>query len=460
MQVILNFLLEILFKLIDHYSRVDLNNKIDIFLKQSVFTDKIINKMKVEYNHILQFKRNLKLRKLRKKKKYRVLFVCPDKNVFALKDLYDILIRNHKFECVIGVPIYNHLDNNIGTDNTKYLTTKKYFEDQGIETVLLGEDNVSIKKSLKKINADIIFFNSTMAVQSVVDIFRLSMKKITINISYGFFLTALQNEQFNTKDINRFDYLFWETPLTLSMSKKYSYNLGANSFYLGYPKLDKLKTINLNNKESPWKPQKTIKKKIIWAPHHSIENDSSSAYGFSCFLILADFMLNCTKKYKDQVQFAFKPHPLLKHRLYKTEGWGKTKTDEYYSEWMKQENCQLEIGDYDYLFIYSDGMIMDSISFICEYAVVDKPNLFTIKNDSILNKFNELGKKSFNMTLYKTGNNLKQDIMNFIETIIIHENDPIKNERSKFVKEELELPFGNSASENIAIFLAEEIGGK
>lgn len=458
MQTFLNFWLVILFKLISHYNRMDLENKIDIFLKRHIFSNVIINKMKVKYNRILQLRRKIKLKKIRNKGKCRVLFVCPDKNVFALKELYEVLIRNQKFECVIGVPIYNHLDKNIGTDNLKYLATKKYFEDQGINAVLLGEDRISIKKSIKNINADIIFFNSTMAVQSVIDIFHLSMKKITIYVSYGFFLTALQNEQFNTKDINRFDYLFWETPLTLCMSKKYSYNLGGNSFYLGYPKLDKLKMVSVKNNEPPWKPQKTIKKKIIWAPHHSIENNSNSAYGFSCFLVLAEFMLDCTKKYKDQVQFAFKPHPLLKHRLYKTEGWGKLRTDEYYSEWIKRENCQLEMGDYDYLFIFSDGMIMDSISFICEYAVVNKPNLFTIKDDSILNKFNELGKKAFDMTLYKTGNNLKQDVINFIETIIIHEKDPIKNERAKFVKEELKLPFGNSASENIANFLEQEIG--
>lgn len=458
MQTFFNFLLDILFKLVSHYRRMDLDNKIDIFLKRYFFSDEIINKMKTEYNRILQLKRKEKLKKIRNKGRCRVLFVCPDKNVFALKGLYELLIRNQKFECVIGVPIYNHLDKNIGTDDSKYLVTKKYFEDQGINVVLLGRDRIEIKKSIKNINADIIIFNSTMAVQSVVDIFHLSGKKITIYVSYGFFLTALQNAQFNTKEINRFDYLFWETPLTLCMSEKYSSNFGGNSFYLGYPKLDKLKTVNVKKNLSPWKPQKQLKKKIIWAPHHSIENNGNSVYGFSCFLILADFMLDCTKKYKDQVQFAFKPHPLLKHRLYKTEGWGKSKTDEYYNEWIKRENCQLEIGDYDDLFIFSEGMIMDSISFICEYAVVNKPCLFTIKDDSIFNKFNELGKTAFDMTLYKTGNNLKQDVINFIETIIIHENDPIKNKRYKFVKEELELPFGSSASANILNFLEEEIG--
>jgi CDP-glycerol glycerophosphotransferase (TagB/SpsB family) len=143
---------------------------------------------------------------------------------------------------------------------------------------------------------------------------------------------------------------------------------------------------------------------------------------------------------------AFKPHPMLKNNLYNHPDWGISLTEEYYRKWENLSNGQLEEGEYIDLFLNSDAIILDSISFMTEYIVTQKPTLFTIRDRSIYSKFNEFGILNFNL-LYKT-NQLEVDIINYIENII-NETDTMKNDRIDFINKYLTPPNNRTASENI-----------
>ena len=73
-------------------------------------------------------------------------------------------------------------------------------------------------------------------------------------------------------------------------------------------------------------------------------------------------MVELAKKYQDSIQFAFKPHPVLKFRLINI--WGEQKTEEYYKLWETMPNTQLETGDYIDLFLTSDALGFLSVPFI------------------------------------------------------------------------------------------------
>jgi DivIVA domain-containing protein len=60
------------------------------------------------------------------------------------------------------------------------------------------------------------------------------------------------------------------------------------------------------------------------------------------------------EKYADRIQWAFKPHPLLRDTLYQHPDWGKERTDAYYGRWESMPNTQLETGAYVELFKQSD----------------------------------------------------------------------------------------------------------
>ena len=198
---------------------------------------------------------------------------------------------------------------------------------------------------------------------------------------------------------------------------------------------------------------KKKKKKIIWAPHHSIE-DNDDFLGYSNFLNYYDKFIEISKKYKDILQIAFKPHPSLYAKLSAHKEWGKNKTDNYYKKWKEMENTQIEQKNYVDLFIKSDAIIMDSISFILEYMFVNKPSLFMLKDANSQSKFNTLGKLAFE-TLYKSSS--EEDIIDFIENQVLKEIDPMKRQRSEFAKEYLVPPNGKNASENIYNHIRKEL---
>lgn len=307
--------------------------------------------------------------------------------------------------------------------------------------------------SLKKVQPDIVFFNSTLGLKNTNRFLAEASNAITCFVPYGYFLSNSQEFVFDNDFNYKMTYLFWESSVALAMSERYARNKGENSFFQGYPKLDPF--FDGHSPENVWKTQSAAKKKIVWAPHHSIENDPDH-YGYSCFNELADVMLELAEKYRDKAQFAFRPHPLLRSRLNADERWGEQRTAEYYQKWEQRENTQLSDGDYVDLLLTSDAMIGDSVSFMCEYSAIDKPYLYTVRDDTVSHKFNELGKDVFNRLLYKAPP-LSDEIENFLQNVVLNGNDPLSEKRRAFAKENLLPPDGKSASENIFNFLKKEL---
>lgn len=208
---------------------------------------------------------------------------------------------------------------------------------------------------------------------------------------------------------------------------------GRNVVNVGYPGIEQFLNSKHNISCSDWKIEDVTMKKIIWAPHHTINHEGSVIY--SCFLRFADYMLLMADKYKDSVQFVFKPHPILKSKLDLL--WGKTKADEYYSLWKEKNNCNINDGDYCDLFLSSDAMIHDSGSFIAEYLYVNKPVMRIFNNIPLEKMYNPFALKCLDQ-YYKAYN--EQDIEQFIQNVI-NGIDPLKEQRTKFVDEVL-MPKG------------------
>lgn len=445
---------ELFLLLIGHYGRGKNTRKLDQFFKKTVFSPHALTNICLIRNDLFLRRRAKKLKKAGRKERNKVLLLCPDIDVFVLEDLFWLFKSSSKFDPVIGIPLYDHLDDSVGVIKDKKRHAEEYFAENKISYYVFGESKEKIKEDLKKISPDIVIYNCTLALQSISDIFQETRRAVSINVPYGYYLTNLQHAQFDNILVNQMDYLFWESPITVQMSKAHARNKGINSYFAGYPKLDGI----LFNKtySNPWKKQSTVKKRIIWAPHHSIEDDAEH-YGFSCFLILADFMLETARKYSEIIQVAFKPHPILKTKLYNHGEWGGEKTDKYYSMWEEMENGQLAEGDYKGLFLESDAMILDSISFMCEYTAIGRPALFTVRDNTISHKFNEFGEKVFKQAVYKSGNDTKKSITNFIEKVVLSGDDVMHSERAKLAREELYIPGNKSACENILEFICREL---
>lgn len=197
----------------------------------------------------------------------------------------------------------------------------------------------------------------------------------------------------------------------------------------GYPMADRLLAQSAPD-YSAWKIQDTSIKRVIWAPHHSILKDD--LLDNSRFLELADGMLELARKYEGRLQFAFKPHPRLRSKLYGLEDWGVEKTDAYYRQWEDMPNAIYAEGDYVELFRSSDAMVHDCSSFMGEYLFFDKPVAFDGNRESVSSHLNVFGRSC--LACHYQVDSL-QEIERFLESVVLGGQDTMAPARRQFRSE-------------------------
>jgi hypothetical protein len=221
----------------------------------------------------------------------------------------------------------------------------------------------------------------------------------------------------------------------------YFYNKGKNIVVTGYPSFDYL-TIPAPAICHKWKCNDR-RKRVIWAPHHTVA--SSDHLTYSNFLLIADTMIELAKKYKDTIEFVFKPHPRLRPKLEKLPTWGSERTEAYYKQWEEMPNTNFVDGDYFDLFMSSDAMIHDCSTFMAEYLFTGNPVMFLLRENSTV-RLNEYAKKCYEH--HYIGHNLNE-IEFFIENVVLNGDDPMKSQRLNFVETSLKQGDGDTVAEKI-----------
>ena len=194
-------------------------------------------------------------------------------------------------------------------------------------------------------------------------------------------------------------------------------------------------------------PNTTIKnrKKIIIAPHHTVNMIN---FPLSNFLTYCDLFLELPQKYP-QIDFVFRPHPLLFVTLAQDNLWGEKKVKEYINKITSFKNVEYqEGGEYFKTFASSDALIYDSSSFILEYIYTQKPALFMAKKEYNF-KFNKTALQALKTNYFAYSEN---EIYEFIDNVVIKANDEKQNLRIKFWEENLKFNFpkvSESIVENI-----------
>jgi CDP-glycerol glycerophosphotransferase (TagB/SpsB family) len=142
------------------------------------------------------------------------------------------------------------------------------------------------------------------------------------------------------------------------------------------------------------------------------------------------------------VNFVFRPHPLLLTTLCENEFWGKQKTNDYLLKLKSFSNVAYsDSGSYFDLFANSDAIIHDCGSFLAEYLLTEHPACYMLRNvEQIEEMLGDTGKKCLKNCYQAFAEN---DILNFIDNVVINGNDTMKNERIRFVNEELKINYPN-----------------
>ncbi len=319
--------------------------------------------------------------------------------------------------------------------------TEEFVKERGFEYIIPFDKKnnrwIDVKKEYKP---DIVFFSSPYK-DHLPQYFIYHFRNcLTCYIPYGFTnFSYMYNSNYNLIFHNLVGCYFLETDIHLNLFSDHSRCHGASGIVTGYPGTE----VFLHKDYQPidtWKPQQGKKKRIIWAPHHSIEE----GFALSSFLLICDDMIRLADKYSDKVQFVFKPHQLLKFKLQQV--WGGQRTEKYYSAWEKRDNTQIEETSYVDLFLTSDAMIHDSGSFTTDYIFTRKPVLFTVRSDEVRTKYSPFGQKMFDAHYHAHS---VSDIEQFLNEVVLTGNDPMAVTRQSVYQQYLQPINGQLPSERI-----------
>lgn len=391
------------------------------------------------------------LKKVSKKDKIKVVFFLIHDSVWKCETIYYLMKKDNRFEPIVIVCPYILYGEEIMLRDMNQAFSS--FEAKGYNVLKSYNETTNKWMDVKKeINPDIIFFTNPHHLTKEEYYITNYTDCLTCYVPYGFKNSYLHQFHYNGQTQNLVWKFFLETEIHKKLSKQYAQNKGINTLVTGYPGLD----VFFSQDYQPvdvWKIKNKKIKRIIWAPHHTIPWIGETL-NYATFLKYADFMLEIAEIYKEKIQIAFKPHPLLRAKLSKEHIWGKEKTDDYYNKWEKNPNGQLHEGEYIDLFLTSDGMIHDSSSFVIEYLYTNKPVMFLINDDKITDRFNEIGKLALSKLYHGKSSD---DIMAFVENVVINSNDSKHDERIHFFNSIVKPPNNVTASENIFNFLKSSI---
>lgn len=393
--------------------------KVLIAVKQKTYDQwqkkRLFKRMQVKHAELLQ--------QLKGKKKIKVVFLAIHKSVWKVDPVFQKMLKDPFFEPEILVCPYTPYGEERMLEDLKQ--TYSYFIDKGYPVrKSLKEDGSWYK--LDEIKPDIVFFTNPHDLTRKEYYEDAYFNYLSCYVPYHHEVVT-NVEQYNQGFHVAQWRIFASHEISFKIFEKCSPTKGANVTVTGFPAMEEL-LVKVRNKsyKNVWK-NNDDRLKIIWAPHHSVEMNQNVPY--SNFLKHADLFKELADKNKKEITWSFKPHPILKAKLYEHADWGVEKTNNYYEYWNSNEYSQLDEGEYVDLFCSSDAMIHDSGSFLAEYLYVEKPVLYNL---SLLNQGQHYSNFGISALRSCTVAQCKDEIISFIK--VLKSESKIKKEHNDFIR--------------------------
>lgn len=423
------------------------------------------------YNIVTAHGKALIKEKLSRHEKIKIAFLVVSAAEWPAEKVYSMLSANKKIDAYIIVCPFK--DRDTSDARHAFETTYRFFEkrDYNVKKAYDFEVGKTIAWEYNGGIPDIIVHVYPWY-QSFIDEYQVEnmpLRCINCYIPYGMYVADnvsgnfASNYVFNKEFTNMMWRVYADTETNLNGYRTYGLLKGKNVRYSGYSKMDcfyEKKAYGEEEIRQLWKipenKQPQDVKRVIIAPHHSVMDNMPVSY--STFHQNLYFLLYLAQKYKDSISFIYKPHPNLRHKCVQAGVFRSLdEYDAYVDKWDCLPNAKkVEEDDYLQIFSTSDGMIMDSASFIAEYMYVDKPLLFLTKDTQAFNKFGEIAMKGH----YKADGADYYGIEKFLQDVILQGNDSMKPLRQEIFQAYLDYKGHNHclASEYIYNDIVSEFG--
>ncbi|MBR1921541.1 MAG: hypothetical protein IJ829_06015, partial [Kiritimatiellae bacterium] len=177
------------------------------------------------------------------------------------------------------------------------------------------------------------------------------------------------------------------------------------------------------------------RKKVLVCPHHTIDRSADALLALSTFPANADALLRLPSRFPE-VDFVFRPHPLLFVRLASPKWWGPEKVAAYCRAMESQPNVEFQRGgDYFSTFAESDALIHDCASFLAEYFYTGRPQCYMLAGTETIDRhFLPFARRLVDHA-YKAFS--EEDIVAFVRDVVLGGDDPLAADRARFAAEEV-----------------------
>ena len=400
---------------------------------------------KEQYNNLMDKLFTLTIEKIRKQKKIKIGFCLDNSAMWCGDELYNYFANNPTYEVTVFL-CANTLDKKIQKVMEDFHHGVESFKSRNIKVIGISDNDAVIPKQ------DILIYlrqPSPNYYPFCLTIDALTPETLMAYIPYGFHVSGWDN--YNVPIMHCAWRIFFETEFNLQDHVKKCITGMLRGYYSGYPRLDiflgKGNALNFD-----WKMAQPNSKKIIYAPHWSI----NSGVLYATFQYNYKFMYEYAKAHPE-ISWVFKPHPHLFRSAIESGLFSSEKAfEDYLNQWDSLPNAKVVTGAYYHsIFATSDGMIQDSGSFIGEYQFTHKPMIFLTRNTQ---KFNDLFRDLMKVLYLVDGKDFN-GISKLISEVFIKGNDELFDDRINFFSKYLDYKKinGMSASEYIFKNINKEI---
>lgn len=390
-----------------------------------------------------RYKKVLKKIRNGKKKKMKVAFLVMFKESFPSRRIFELMVNDNYFDpYIIVIP---NVSRSIRYQMELYSSTFSYLNKQYGERVIGGyEEGTDTYYELGSEYEIVFFCNPYTSYDHPYHNIRYFLDKdvLTLYLNYGFPVLKFWEEVVAFDFYNYVWKVCIETEYNLEHLKEIQTVRGVNGLLTGYAKMDEM----INEKRT------ATRKTIIIAPHHTVFGWSK--LNISNFLRYSDFFLELPILFPE-IDFVFRPHPMLLSNLIEKRIWTKEKIDDYLKKIESISNIRYDCSDYYFdTFVNSDAMIHDCGSYIAEYLYTMKPCCYMMKSEEeTMNTLLPVGQECMSH-YYKALT--REDIIDFIQHVVIEGNDPMKESREKYSKEVIMVNYPN-VSEYIIDYLRKSL---
>lgn len=382
--------------------------------------------------------------KLARGERLKVAFLVCDASMFSGEQVFALLSRDPRCTCEIAVaPRVTRGEAFLRDTLAKTVRTLSVRYGAAVRPLYDPETGTSAP-----LDADIVFSTVVYEDQTLPDYTteRLSERALVAVLYYGYGGLFISNERktpYLPNIVLAWRY-FVSNEATRVLSVERNPQLAANIVVVGYCKMDRLAEEQRRAREQSAAGRR---KKVLVCPHHTLEK-TPGELALATFPEHADLFLRLPEMFPE-IDFVFRPHPLLFPRLATAKWWGEARTKAYREKMERFPNVEFQQGgDYFAAFADSDAMIHDCGSFLAEYFYTGRPQCYLLESERTV----EEQFLPFSRRLLEHAHRAFTDdeIVAFIRSVVLAEEDPNRDARASFAREEVCVNHPHAAEAVIA----------